>query len=471
MKAPHRSPAYTYMHHSAPMEYGGGHHGAHGGHYSRKHSYSEKGYPDLTSQASDDVPVFAASSLRYGDRISAKPTSANVGGPTPTVVKPIHRHRVNRNRGGNASARQPIPDYYTSTPTTTTPPPPPPQSQPASHVVEDYSYQTPYEPDVGKHQMDSVNIAMIPIKSSEFTEITENNNSNKQSENDGSLPQNLINYIRQVQDQASQSQSNGGYVRDDDGRQSDSNGDESSNNNDKDNSKSNNMNTNVLTVLSGSEPSISPMLVKLPPLSSIAIEHETNQVNRPLQTQWQINRPTNTIVSNMSPPHQTNEYVYRPPELKVIRTRYNPKAMAEQNRLIQAQTKPNIPSIPQSVSNSFGLTSINSPISSSGPSVTNVSTKPHHTQFIYSVTHQATPFGGDTFPSYQSIGGRYPNSDNFGLNAFHQSQQQQMSKPNYRTSPLLPSASSQTNKWLKPNEKIKSSKFFNNLGNRFSQLF
>src|SRR5699024_10585263 len=82
-----------------------------------------------------------------------------------------------------------------------------------------------------------------------------------------------------------------------------------------------------------------PLLTHLPPQrDSFSIEHQhssqstssslpiaTSPIATPIQTQWQQNFPA-SIAPSKPVHYQPSDYVYRPPELKVMRNlpRYNP---------------------------------------------------------------------------------------------------------------------------------------------------
>lgn len=478
--APAYSSAYTYM---APrvMEYGAGpySHSSYkaGGYYSKTHS-------DMAAHASEIVPVVAASSVRYGDRISPNQVSSSAQQAAVPSPRPIHRHRINRNRGNLGRPKA----EYSQPPVSNTPPP-----AAAPLPAEDYTYQAPqYEPEVSKPQVETMKIAIIPMKASELADLAGQTNSaelSKQSTSqaDKSLPENLLNYIRQVQEARIQGSTDSiANTASEQAKPVESSASAlplneaiESNTGEKwrtvENTTSISTGTEAVHPVLAGQP-IAVLTQLRPQTSSFNIEHQHNHltpsspssslsaISSPIQSQWQQNMPPVAApIVHSHGQHQPSEYVYRPPELKVIRNlpRWNPKEEQEQVRskptpvivpLQQSSLKPQV-SHSQVVSEPA-----NRP--SAGP--------PQQSQFIYSVSHQNYPQLG---APYLSSADRYPNLDNFGLTSFRISQQP--NKPNYTSSPsLATSASLQSAKWIKPEKQsVPKSKFLNNFGNRLSSLF
>lgn len=409
---------------------------------------SPKMQHDFVGHASELVPVIAESTLpRYGERIVPGGQSAARPPAAVRAAQPVHRQRTQRTRVVVRPRPQSNVEYYE--PVSTTPAPAPPTPAP---VLSEY-YNTPYEPEpVNKteiHDQDSSYAEALPAKQS----------------SESALPENLLNYIRQVQGLTDKGQNqnagqSGQFSPVSETVQPTSELGESGNNGDK------------WRVIKSNTTESTPITVaQLPPQqSSISIQHQhsvaptrysqpSTAITTPIQSQWQQNYHS---VGVSSPSHyQASDYVYRPPELKVMTNmpRYNPTL--DQPR---STVKPIISPLRQS----FGLHDSHSnqatqSFSNSAP----VSLQP--TQFLYTVTHDNpanTPF------SYSSPS-QYSNLNNFGLNAFRQSQLKpnQSSKPSTYLPSLSASASVESAKWIKPAEKGTKSKFFNNFGHRLSQIF
>ena len=437
------------------------HSGKAGGHYS-----SHKSHSDVVGHASELVPIVASSSLRYGERI----TAPGAGAPQPALVsRPIHRHRTHRNRNSNLSKVE-----YS-----------PPSTTPTS-IADDYAYQPPqssYEPDVNSPQVESMKIAIIPVKASDFSDLNEQSQSQAQlppkQSFDSALPENLLNYIRQMQGltQPDKSQNNANPTSQSatsSEQVQPSNESFDQNNFDKWQPKEN------LTEMSVSSKPVTshetvPLLTHLPPQkNSINIEHQQNYSPNivsshqasisatPIQNQWQQNFAT-PIQASKPIQYQASDYVYRPPELKVMRNlpRYNPKLEEYRPRV----NTPVIAPLRQSFSSQVPSNSISDSQLNTAP------IQPQKSQFLYSVSHSSNP------PYTFSGANQYLNSDNFGLTAFHQSQLKQQiptnKSGNYLSPSLTAAASVESAKWIKPpnGEKTGKSKFFNNFGHRLSQLF
>lgn len=401
---------------------------------------SPKMHHDFVGHASELVPVIAESAPRYGERIVPGAQSAPRSPPTARPAQPIHRQRAQRTRVVVRPRTQSNVEYYE--PMSTPPPPPPPTPAP---VLSEY-YSSPYEPE-------PVNKTEIPDQDSNYAETLPS-----KQPSESALPENLLKYIRQVQGLTEKGQNPDASQSGQFSPISETAPPTSEAGDAVDKWRVINSNTTESTPMT---------IAQLPPQqNSISISHQHNipssvysQPSTPIQSQWQQNYHSVGISSPAQ--YQASDYVYKPPELKVMTNmpRYNPTL--DQPR---STVKPSISLLRQS----FG--SHDSHSNQATQSFTNsapVQFTP--TQFLYTVTHNnpsSTPF------SY-SPPSQYSNLNNFGLNAFRQSQLKpnQSSKPSSYLPSLSASASVESAKWIKPSEKGTKSKFFNNFGHRLSQIF
>ena len=423
---------------------------------------------DIVGHASELVPVVAeASAPRYGERIVP---GAQPAPPAGRPAKPIvNRQRVpHRTRVVVRPRTQSNVEYYQPTPTTQPPPPPPSSSAP---IDNDY-YKSPYEPEVSKPQVDS--IAAVPMKHELTDQDIAQAETPKQPLESG-LPENLLKYIRQVQGltEKGQNEASGQLSPPvSDAVQPTSDSADSENGSDKWRIIGSNSSDSVPLKPSG-QPESTAGIAQLPPQqSAISIQHQQHvssivssrpvtPITSPIQNHWQQNFHSVGVSSPNQYP--ASEYVYRPPELKVMTNlpRYNPKL----DQVRSAVNKPIISPLRQSfLSHDSSSNQATQSFTNSAP----VSLQP--TQFLYTVTHNNPP--STPFSSY-SPPNQYPNLENFGLTSFRQSQLKpnQSAKPSSYLPSLSASASVESAKWIKPAEKGHKSKFFNNFGHRLSQIF
>lgn len=474
MKAPPRAPVSSAYSYSPMMEYS--HEEPHFvrppkssrvTHYSTRPSKSQH---DYVSHASEIVPIVAESSLRYGERIL--PTGAAAHAPAQAPVsaqplRPIHRHRTQRTRVVVRPKMQSSVEYYQPAETTPAPPPAP--------IVEDYSYPaSAYEPEVNHPQVES--IAMEPVKS-EFTELAEPVASQQvKPSSDRGLPENLLNYIRQMQGQVipEKSQSDLNQEAQLSGQSKSALPASESHESDKEPPKPEIQSDGgaLVSPTPYKEPESIPLLTQLPiQQSSIKIDHQNTIPSSfpTIHSQWQ--QSFSSVHSPSAPTqYQASDYVYRPPELKVMRNlpRYKEPL---------PQLLPQTPSLVSPLRHSFVNPSNSKKTSQSVAK--DPSTAPQHSQFVYSVSHAHSQpnfsfSAPGSFPSvYQSS---YPSSDNFGLTNFQRQSQlksHQTSQPaTYLPSGLNAAASMESSQWIKPSEKAGAkSKFLNTFGHRLSHFF
>lgn len=415
---------------------------------------SPKSHHDFVGHASELVPVIAESAPRYGERIVAGGTSPARPPPAVRPAQAAHRQRAQRTRVVARPRTQSNVEYYEARSTSPAPPPP----TPAPVLSEYYS---PYEPE-------PVNKTELPDQDNSYVEALPP----KQS-SEGALPENLLKYIRQVQGltekgQNNEASQNGQFSAVPETAQPTSEASEAGSNGDK------------WRVVGSNTTESTPMsIAQLPPQqSSINIQHQqtvaptgysqpSSPLSTPIQSQWQQNYPTlrqnyQHSVGNSNPSHyQASDYVYKPPELKVMTNmpRYNPTL--DQPR---STVKPSISLLRQSFASHDGHSNqATQSFTNSAP----VSFQP--TQFLYTVTHD----NPSNPPFSYSSPSQYSNLNDFGLNAFRQSQVKpiQSSKPSTYLPSLSASASVESAKWIKPLEKGTKSKFFNNFGHRLSHIF
>lgn len=431
-------------------------------HYSTRPSKSQH---DYVSHASEIVPIVAESSLRYGERILPKGAAAPAQTPVSAQPsRPIHRHRTQRTRVVVRPKMQSSVEYYQPSETTPAPPPVP--------ILEDFSYPaSAYEPEVSRPQVES--IAMDPVKS-EFTDLAEPVASQQvKPSSERVLPENLLNYIRQMQGKVIPEKGDLNQETQLSGNSKSALPASESHESDKEQPKPEIQSDGDALVSStpSKEPESIPLLTQLPiQQSSIKIDHQNTIPSSfpAIQSQWQ--QSFSSVYSPSAPAkYQASDYVYRPPELKVMRNlpRYKEPL---------PQLLPQTPSLVSPLGHSFVNPSNSKKTSQSVAKGT--ATAPQHSQFVYSVSHAHSqpnfsfPAPG-SFPSvYQSS---YPSSDNFGLSNFRQSQlkSHQASQPApYLPSGLNAAASIESSQWIKPSEKAGAkSKFLNTFGHRLSHFF
>lgn len=405
-------PSKVY-HSSRPHSY------EHGSSYENKYrqyggKQQQQYYNDQKGYASDIMPVMSSSdqsftSLRYGDRITSnrvQPTSSSSQSNSPTRLNQRVRVRTR-------TISRPVP-----------------QPQPPMMELPPLNSYQPEPPITRSPQYNLAKIAFVPIKQSDIDDISSQAYQNQQSggssesPSDYSLPESLVNYIKEVQKTQPREP------------------------NDSEKPKSPEQTGSLepaVTVISSNENINQPStFTEQPSLDQVNHNSISNQDYNPsstlppsIQNSWESYFANQPAQPQYTAQYNPSEYQYKPPELKV---------MTNLPRYQEPEQPLNKPS---------GVFRLNNMTPYKPQTVPAGVSQPHVTQFLYQVSHSDT-----TLPTHQlsSQFGNYPTYENFGLETYRQ-------REKMRTSP-----SNTVETWIRPNHTTKSS-LWSGFRKRVAKLF